>query len=300
MRLHRRWQVGNDRHVLGNERNIADFRSRDERFVPIEPIGDQSQGVVEVDGPTRNHPKSRRPAPTIARLRIANQLVSLDEPLATQIFLIGVHRGDFYRLKNRPNPRVPADVREGNNLMIQIDLSCGGKRFADRVGLDNGHPKKIQKQVIGRAILPTSRVLNGRIATRGRSRKWLTIATRKIVFCRPKKERLPRIIPLHARRQRSKHHRRWNHPVGREKGRRLQKDILKNTVVPQVRRRLFKIPVVPIAILNRLLRSRSLIGLIAVSPIGDQKRPRIPVASLAENVPNPINRCRQIRLQNPR
>ena len=65
---------------------------------------------------------------------------------------------DFRRAKGAAQRGVALDVGEGHDLAVEVHLPGGRERFADRVGLDDGHVEKIEQVMIAR-LLPAGMML---------------------------------------------------------------------------------------------------------------------------------------------
>ena len=102
--------------------------------------------------------------------------------------------GDEFVRHDRVKGAGAADVREGEDLVVEVDLASGREGLADRVRLDHGHPEELQQKVIRR---------------RGRT---------GVICLRPEQEGAPGIARFDASGQGTEHRRGSNLAVRCEVG----------------------------------------------------------------------------------
>ena len=273
MRTHRR----HHRQIFRDQWNITDFRRRDKWLVLRLPIRDLLERIVQVDPPTQHHPMPA-PRPVInTQPGRSTELVSLAIRKPRTIWLVRIDRRHLHLLHHRSQPRVPTDVRKWHNLLIEINLPRRRERLTDRIRLHNGHPKKIQQQVIRWPPDRTPRMIR---------------PTWQVGFRRTKEQCLPRLILHHPRRQRSQHHRRGDLAIRRKKGVLPMKRIFRLIKIPNVGRRILR--------KRNTIHSpmpmplRPLVGLVAKCSVRHKRWPVIPVPRLPQRVHHPVNPRRNI------
>ena len=112
---------GDGGEVLGDEGDVADFRSGNEGFIFVKTVGDLFESVIEVDGASDDHALAATGAAPEADG--SAEFIAFAVSATCAIGLIGVEGAEFDGLHDGSEAGIATDIGEGGDLLIEVNFS---------------------------------------------------------------------------------------------------------------------------------------------------------------------------------